>query len=164
MRLGNCLCYLLLLALITGCASAPPESQKAVRGIAVWDMEDLSPIGDGRPDLGGLLSAKVIETVKETSPYDVVERERLILVLEEQNLGTSELADESTRLRLGKLVGAQLMIFGGYQVIGGQMRLDIRLVEVETGKILKAAERAVSAQDLAAWLNAAAEAAAELVQ
>ncbi|SPD73088.1 Curli production assembly/transport component CsgG [uncultured Desulfobacterium sp.] len=164
MRLNNCLCCLLLLALITGCASAPPESAKAVRGIAVWDMEDLSPMGDGRPDLGGLLSAKVIETVKGKSAYDVVERERLILVLEEQNLGTSGLADESTRLRLGRLVGAQLMIFGAYQVIGGQMRLDIRLVEVETGKILKATEKTVSAGDLAAWLNAAAEAAAELVQ
>ena len=121
-------------------------------------------MGDGRPDLGGLLSAKVIETLKEKTAYDVVERERLSLVLEEQNLGSSQLADESTRLRLGRLVGAQLMIFGGYQVIGGQMRLDIRLVEVETGKILKATERTVSAGDLTGWLNAAAEAAAELVQ
>jgi curli biogenesis system outer membrane secretion channel CsgG len=163
MRFGNCIWPLLLVALLAGCVSAP-EPVREAKGIAVWDMEDLSPMGDGRPDLGGLLSARVIETLKEKSSYDVVERERLSLVLEEQNLGTSELADESTRLRLGRLVGAQLMIFGGYQVIGGQMRLDIRLVEVETGKILKAGEKTVSAGDLAAWLNAATEAATELLE
>jgi len=43
------------------------------------------------------------------------------------------------------------------------MRLDLRLVEVETGKILKTAQRVRAATDVAQWLSAAQEAADELI-
>jgi curli biogenesis system outer membrane secretion channel CsgG len=92
----------------------------------------------------------------------VVERERLLLALQELNLATTSLTDESTRLQIGRIVGAQLMIFGGYQVIVDKMRLDLRLVEVESGSILKAAEKTTSATDVSEWLRAAREAALEL--
>ena len=125
-------------------------------------MENLSPLGDGHPDLGEFLSIKVIETLKEKGDCTVIERERLFLALEELNLGTSALADESTRLRLGRIVRAQLMIFGGYLVIADTMRLDLRLVDVESGRILSAVKRTVPAGDLSGWLNAAGEATLEL--
>jgi len=162
MRLRNLFYTLLLLIMINGCASVPSKPVEDIKGIAVWDLEDLSPTQDGRPDLGPLLAARITETVKESSPYNVVERERLSLVLQELNLGSAAISDESTRLRLGKLVGADLMIFGGYQVISDTMRLDLRLVEVETGKILKASEKTAVSGDIAGWLNAAGEAAKEL--
>jgi len=88
----------------------------------------------------------------------------LVLALEELNLGTTSLVDESTRLQIGRIVQAQLMVFGGYQVIADHMRLDLRLVEVQTGKILKAAKQITSGTDMSSWLKAAAEAAAELFQ
>jgi curli biogenesis system outer membrane secretion channel CsgG len=55
-----------------------------------------------------------------------------------------------------------MMVFGGYQIIGEHMRLDLRLVEVETGKIIKAVQRMSSSSDLSEWLNSAREAAEEL--
>ena len=153
--------FVISILFISGCATEPDLSKKGAT-IAIWDLEDLSPSDFVRPDLGELLSAKVIETFKETDLYSVVERERLLLVLQELNLGTTSLVDETTRLRIGKLVGARLMVFGGYQVIEDQMRLDLRLVEVETGRIRKAAQKTVSSADLAGWLNAAKETAAQL--
>lgn len=98
----------------------------------------------------------------EKGKYSVVERERLLLALEELRLGTTSLVDESSRLELGRLVGAQLMVFGGYQIIGEMMRVDLRLVEVESGKVLKAVEKTTSAADLSGWLNATRKAAEEL--
>jgi hypothetical protein len=83
-------------------------------------------------------------------------------VLEELHLGSSALADEQTRLKLGKLVGARLMVFGGYQVFGGQMRIDLRLVEVETGKVLKAVHKIAPSGDMSGWLDAAGMAGGEL--
>ncbi len=153
--------FVLYLIFVSGCA-ARQEVYDGTVSIAVWDIEDLTPGGEGQPDLGGLLSGKVIETLHETGDLMIIERERLSVALEELNLGSSSLADESTKLRLGKIIGAQLMIFGGYQVIGGRMRLDVRLVEVETGKLLKAAERTVSSSNLSGWLNAAGEVTKEL--
>jgi curli biogenesis system outer membrane secretion channel CsgG len=153
--------FVIFIVFIAACATKS-DLYKSVVTVAIWNLKDLSPSDVVRPDLGELLSTKVIETFKETDLYIVIERERLLLVLEELNLGTTLLVDETTQLRIGKLVGAQLMVFGGYQVIGEQMRLDLRLVEVETGRIRKAAQKTVSSTDLPAWLNAAKETAAQL--
>ena len=62
----------------------------------------------------------------------------MLLVLEELNLGTSGLISESTRLEIGRIIGARSMVFGSYIVINNIMRMDLRKVEVETGLVLKA--------------------------
>ena len=56
------------------------------------------------------------------------------------------------------------MVFGGYQIVGDKMRLDIRLVEVETGRVLNASQKTTLANDLAKWLRAAEEATIEVFQ
>jgi curli biogenesis system outer membrane secretion channel CsgG len=154
--------FLVMAVLLSACAGVPVPHQQGTT-IAVWDLENLSPEDAARPDLGELLAAKVIEVMKEKGRYQVVERDRILLALEELNLGTTSLVDESTRLRLGQMVGANMMVFGGYMVIADQMRLDLRLVEVETGKILKTAQRVRAATDIAQWLSAAEEAADDLI-
>ena len=158
-----CGVFVILILFLASCATQPMSYEKGTT-IAVWDLENLSLTDSGQPDLGELLSAKVIEAVKETGGHTVVERERLLLALEELNLGTTSLVEESTRLRIGRIVGAPLMIFGAYSVVEHAMRLDLRLVEVETGKILKAAQQTTSSADLSGWLRAAEEATAELFQ
>ncbi len=72
-------------------------------------------------------------------------------------------SNESTRLKIGRIVGARFMVFGGYFVLGDKMRLDLRLVEVETGSIVKAAQKTTSAGDLNGWLRVARQAAEELI-
>lgn len=154
---------LIILAIIfsLACATSPPLKDKEIT-LAVWDLDDLSPVSGARPNLGELLSAQIIETLKKKGQYIIVERERLLLVLEEQRLGTTSLVDEATRLKLGRLIGARQMVFGGYQVIGEQMRLDLRLLDVESGKVLKAVQKTAAAADLPGWLEGAKKAAEEL--
>lgn len=149
------------LILLIGCASSPTKGDRGGT-IAVWDLDDLSPTKGTRPPLGEILSGQIIEVLKGRGDYIVVERQRLLLALEELRLGTTALVDESTRLQLGKMVGAKWMVFGGYQVIGGQMRLDLRLVEVETGKVRKATHKTTQANDLSGWMEAVKKGAEEL--
>jgi curli biogenesis system outer membrane secretion channel CsgG len=149
-------------AVILSCSHAPYD-KNAIRTVAVWDLDDLSPEGYARPDLGELLSSRIIEVIQKTGRYSVIERERLHLILEELNLGTTSLVDERTRLKLGKISGAQFMVFGGYQVIGNTMRIDLRLVEVETGRVRKAVQKTASSGDISGWLDSAQKAAEELV-
>ena len=151
--------FLTIPLLFISCASTIRESGEVT--IAVWDLEDLSPSTSIQPDLGELLSGRIIETLSNKE-YTVIERERLLLALQELNLGTTSLVDETTRLKLGKLMGARYMVFGGYQIIGGQMRLDLRMVEVETGKVLKAVQKTTAAGDLSGWIDAARKAAESL--
>jgi PBP1b-binding outer membrane lipoprotein LpoB len=152
------LCFLLY-----GCAGSPDVTSMKNPVIAVWDLEDLSPLGITQMDLGNLLSARIMEAVLQAGGYRVVEREKLETALRELHLGSSSLADASTRLRIGRIAGARLMIFGAYQVIGNQMRLDLRIVDVETGRIIKTAEKTAVSGDLSGWLNAAEAAAKELI-
>lgn len=145
---------------IMSCA-APPAVPERGTAIAVWSVEDVSP-ASSRQDVGDILSDQIIEAIKKRGEYEVVERKRLILALEELRLGTNALVDESTRLRLGKLLGARWMIFGGYLAAGDQMRLDLRLVEVETGKVKKAVQKITSSKDLNDWISSVRKAAEEL--
>ena len=86
----------------------------------------------------------------------------MLRALEELRLGASPLVDHQTQLRLGKMIGARFMIFGGYQIIGDLLRVDIRLVDVETGKVLKAVHKLGSPPDLTGGIEAARQAAEEL--
>lgn len=161
--IATVICFLLY-----GCGAAPlapPAVRSEIKPmIAVWDLEDLSPLGIAQMDLGNLLSARIMETVQQAGGYTVVEREKLEIALRELNLSSSSLADASTRLHIGRIAGARLMIFGAYQVVADQMRLDLRIVDVETGRIIKTAEKtAGGGGDLSGWLKAAEAAAKELI-
>ena len=92
----------------------------------------------------------------------MVERQKLVRALEELRLGSSALADEETRLRLGRIQGARLMVLGGYMAVGGRMRIDLRLVDVESSRVRKAVSRTTDSADIAAWMETAGKAAEEL--
>jgi len=153
------LLWAILLFSLFSCATAPVTEERG-GGVAVWDLDDLSP-GVGRTNYGELLSNQVIEVFKSKGKYSVVERMRLLRVLEELRLGSSSLVDDSTRLRVGKLIGAQRMVFGGYLIIGDQMRIDLRMVDVESGRVVKAVQKTSLSGDLPSWLDAARKAAGE---
>ena len=164
MRCRRIVPFLFFALALTACAPTP-HAVVSARGpvVAVWDLEDVGPLTKASPVLGELLSSEILETIKQKGTYTVVERERLQLVLEELKLGTTSLVDESTRLRLGKLVGATLMVFGGYQAIGDTVRLDVRLVEVESGRTIKAVFKTAPAANVPELLKAARAATADLM-
>ncbi|MEW6486364.1 MAG: FlgO family outer membrane protein [Thermodesulfobacteriota bacterium] len=147
-----------LLFLAAGCASVPPAPPHGP--VAVWDLDDLTAART-QPELGEVLGGQAAEAFRVRG-YPVVERQRLAALLAELELGSGVLADEATRLRLGRLAGARQMVFGGYQSFGGQVRVDLRLVDVETGKILQAAQGTGPAGDWTALLRAADDAASAL--
>jgi len=132
--------------------------------VAVWDLEDFSVTKHAAlSDMQEFLTAKVIETLKTKGGYELVERQKLLLALEELSLGSSELASETSRLQVGQIIGAQLMVFGGYQLVDEQLRIDLRMIEVDSGVVVKAAEQTVTAADMSGWLKAAEDAAAQLM-
>ena len=153
----------LVIIFCTGFGTVLPKIAGADGTIAIWDLEDLTPVPSAATDMGEILSAKVIETFEGSGNYKVVERQRLLLVLEELNLGSTELTSDSTRLRIGRLIGARLMVFGSYIIINDKMRMDLRKIEVETGLVLKAISKTASGSDLTEWLRIAQEAAKELL-
>ncbi len=144
-------------------SAAPP----GVESVAVWAPE---PGGLVAPEtvpflteMAPALAGEIMSVFSESADYALVEREKLLLALEELNLGSSELASPETRLEIGRIVGAKWMVFGVYQAFGNVLRLDLRRVEVETGRIERAAGRTAPAGNPAAWPGAAREAAEALL-
>jgi TolB-like protein len=91
----------------------------------------------------------------------VLERARLQEVLDEVALSRTAKFDPATAARVGKLLGASYLILGGYFEIQGRVRFDARLVETETGRILKAAGVTAKSDDV---LEAEAQLAEKLQQ
>ena len=154
--------FIILLSLFAGCASIPLGIQSG-DSVVVWDLENYTPGDENQINIGEMLSAAIIQEMNRHRGITVVEREKLILALDELGFGSSELVDESTRLKVGMIVGAGYMIFGGYQVINKLVRIDIRVIEVETGRLIKAGQRLAPASDMAGWISAAKEITKELI-
>lgn len=66
--------------------------------------------------------------------FRLVERDRLEEVLKELAFQKSEVVDERTALQIGKLLGAQYILFGSYIVNQQNIRLDVRIAEVESSR------------------------------
>jgi TolB-like protein len=152
--------------LVCACAAGPSgrPAPNTRWSVAVLDFENLSPLDTAGADLSELLTAKAVETIEAAGRYDVIERRRLAMVLAELNLGTSALADRRTQLKLGAITGVRLMVFGSYQVIENQLRLDVRLVDVESGRVINAVSHVAEQHSLPGWLDTSARSITALMQ
>ncbi len=67
-----------------------------------------------------------------------VERQKINELIKEMQLAQSGMVSEETGVQVGKLIGAKYLIFGSYMVFDKKVRIDVRIVEVETGLTIKA--------------------------
>ncbi|MCG8570214.1 MAG: CsgG/HfaB family protein, partial [Spirochaetes bacterium] len=65
--------------------------------------------------------------------FEVVERAQLIKLLDELNLQNSDDFNDELRDNLGNLYGTELVILGSVTLIGQQITINLRGVDVETG-------------------------------
>jgi curli biogenesis system outer membrane secretion channel CsgG len=124
---------LALLWLAAGSAAA------ALPAVVVWDFENQTPaaVPGGASDyLKRSLSENLTAALLAVPGLPVLERQRLKDLLAEQKVAAGDLADEDARLRLGRIIGAARMVFGGYFVIGDQVQLHVRLIDTATSRVL----------------------------
>jgi curli biogenesis system outer membrane secretion channel CsgG len=122
----------------TEVAARPPSLRRQTvavlpfRNDAVSSQERLDFLSEWLPDT-------IAATLETSGELRVVERRQLLRILEEQKLGSSALSSRESRLELGKIVGAQTMIFGDFAAIGDVLQVSGRVVDVESGVVLKSA-------------------------
>jgi TolB-like protein len=109
--------------------------------VAVMPFQDLSRSGSA---VGEAIRETVTADLASAAPaagLRVVERARLDGVLREQRLqaAAGEL-DVPGAVKVGRLVGASLIVTGAYQKVGASVRLTARFVKVETGVIVGTAK------------------------
>jgi len=94
-------------------------------------LEEYNPLSKGLADM-------LITDLSNVKSIQIVEREKLESLLSEIKLGGSQFFDPSTAQQLGKGLGADIILTGAFLSIEPDMRIDARLIDVETGKIIKA--------------------------
>ena len=93
------------------------------------DARDYDGLSKGLPDF-------LITEMSANSAIRVVERDQVQKLIDEQKLVGAGQVDRESAVKVGKLLGAQHMIFGGFMADPkGNFRIDARAVNVETGAI-----------------------------
>jgi TolB-like protein len=151
-RLSRVLAGAMTFAIASIAGSLPPlepiarsSDATAVARVAVMEF------GAGSADaaqsaLGVGLQSILTTDLSQVSGLVLVERARLQDLTRELKLGRSGLVDPATAAKLGKLAGATHLVTGTYTIAGGKLRLDCRMIEVGTGKVV-IASRAEGEQD-----------------
>jgi len=93
------------------------------------DARDFDGLSKGVPDF-------LITEMSANTGIRVIERDQVQKLIDEQKLVSGGQVDLATAAKVGKLLGAQHMIFGGFMADpSGNFRIDARAVNVETGAI-----------------------------
>jgi Mg-chelatase subunit ChlD len=87
--------------------------------------------------------AMLLSAMKE-KPFAVVERKDLQKILDEQELQYSGLAGDAGAVKIGSLLGAELMVAGNLYVKDSGYEIFLRLLRVETGEVLSVSKAKLS--------------------
>lgn len=112
-----------------------PEDKKIV--IAVVDFRNTG--GDKSLNyLEKTIPENIITRMAKSGQTEIVERSRLQEALTEMELGISGIIDEQSAIELGRAVGATAILLGSFASIERQIRINARLIDVRTSRIIKA--------------------------
>ncbi|MBW1821474.1 MAG: hypothetical protein JRI92_06875, partial [Deltaproteobacteria bacterium] len=114
--------------------------------IAVMEFKSLNP-GAKNTSLGSMIAEMFTTEVVNNNSFKIVEREQLNKILGELQIGQSGVLDTTDAQKLGKILGAGAIITGSVMKMGDSLRIDARIIEVETG-IIVSAERRICKENL----------------
>ena len=125
--------FLLVSAILVQPAVAEFKKTK----IAVLDFQLQGGKHDSA-DMGKIVAEWLITALVKEGRFDVIERRLLEKVLQEQKIGVSGLVDESSASKLGRVLGAKIVITGSLMEYQGVVEANARIIEVETSSIIAA--------------------------
>jgi len=101
---------------------------------SITDRESYEPLEKG-------LSAMLITDLSQIGgSLKLIERSKIQPLFDEIALNLGGSVNEAGAVRAGMMLGAQNIAFGSFVVLGSNVRIDIRIIKVETSELV-AAER-----------------------
>jgi TolB-like protein len=111
-----------------------PEQRMSV---GILEIQSLNQ--QARSDEYGKVFTEILTTsFASSNAFKIIEREQLNKVLGEIKLTQSGIVDTSNVKILGNMVGADAIVLGSITKLGDDLRLDIRIIDVESGLVLTA--------------------------
>ncbi|MFW6242010.1 MAG: tetratricopeptide repeat protein [Thermodesulfobacteriota bacterium] len=113
--------------------------------LAFVDFRETGGLSD-RDGFSEVLTLGLTQRLNASGRVQVVERVLLERLLEELNLGSSDLADPETQLRLGRVLAAKLLGTGSLLHLPAGSLLTLRLIDTETTGVPKIITRQIPAE------------------
>lgn len=108
-------------------------AQQSKKRIAILDMQ-----GEGITDAeANTLTGRLRSKLVNTNAFHVLEREQMDQILTEQGFQQSGCVSDECMVEIGQLIGVQQMVGGTIGKIGQTYTLDLRIIDVSTGQIIK---------------------------
>jgi len=122
----------------------PPEDQWTSRPMIITFLgfQERGSLSE-RDGLPIFFTGKLSDYLNSSGRVKVVERVILDKLLQELNLGSSDLADKETALRLGRILAAKLIATGSFYHYPGLALLSMRLIDTETSRITMVENRKI---------------------
>jgi TolB-like protein len=118
---------------------AMPEEPAAPRKtVAVLYFDNYTGSADYDP-LGRGLASMMISDLSSVQQIQLVERDRLQDLVKEMEMQQTKYFDSTTAVKVGHLAGAEYVITGALAAAQPNIRIDTRVIRVETGEIVKTA-------------------------
>lgn len=140
MRRGNRLWQAFLCAALADGAVSSAVAQSGPVVIAVLPFEDRGSYGQDKEVFRALalgIAATIASELSGHSELRLADRGRIAQALKAENLGPNARVDATTAARVAKQVGARYAMTGNFADFYGKFRLDARLVDAESGQIVK---------------------------
>jgi len=99
---------------------------------SITEPEKYAPLSNG------LAAMLITDLNKNDSVLTVIERNKIKSILKEIALGQLGGVDQSTAIKAGKILGAQSIGFGSFTIMGDIIRIDVRIVKVESSELIMA--------------------------
>lgn len=129
---------------VKGTLICPQESQAGIKTIAIMEFDNYST-GKYQQELGFITKglADFFENdFAKISSLRVVERDKIDFLLKELELSKGGAVEAATAVKIGRLLGAQIMVFGTIvQLDEKTCKMLVKAVNVETSEIIASAEK-----------------------
>ena len=137
----RCASILLCMLVLPDPARAPahrvPVAPRTTVAILSFDNNTGSADYDA---LGKGIAAMMISDLSAVKELQLLERERIQDLIKEMQVQHTTFFDSSTAVRAGRMVGAQYIVVGAFAAVQPRIRIDTRVVRVETGEVVKTAQ------------------------
>lgn len=117
---------------------APAVDGIQTLAILPFDNNSITEPEKYAPLSNGLAAMLITDLNKNESVLTVIERNKIKSILKEIALGQLGGVDQSTAIEAGKILGAQSIGFGSFTVMGDIIRIDVRIIKVESSELVMA--------------------------
>ncbi len=124
--------FVMALCFIATIPSFPQQQKKKTIAVLEFNSGDLQ-----KKELN-ILTNRFRSILVKMQVFDVLERDKMAVILKEQDFTMTDNCNSAEcAVQVGQLLGMELMVAGDVGLLGSTYSVDLRLIDVSTGKIIQ---------------------------